>query len=816
MRSVAFVLLALQVCTAGAQPAGHGIFRGRPVMFEIQGEYGVVDGDIILGKVVELTAEARSSIIPRDSSVVTGARFRWPNGVIPYAIQADVPNPQRIHDAMTEWNTRTNIRWMARQNEPNYVTFVRGSGCSSAVGMVGGAQNLNLADTCTAGQTMHEMGHAAGLWHTQQRNDRDQYVQVLYGNLDKSPTAGNYDSRFQDADDTGPYDFASIMHYSRAADQRAPGPTMQTIPPGIPIGQRVRLTAQDIETVMRIYGQAPQGVTVTTNPEGLSITVDNVAYTAPHIFDWTLGEVHTIVAGASQSQGPNRYLFALWSDGGDVQHDITVSAGVSTYSAHFIEQYLVRTAVSPAGGGAVTVSPASPDGYYTAGTMLRITDTPAAGFNFLQWAAGAGGTIYQILNWQGRSSNPTDLAVLQNDMFYTATFTQSAVTVITSNFTGRLVSIDGTVLSMPINVAWAANSTHTLDVPSPQAGLNSTSRFVFQQWSNGGGQSQGVTASATPYMVQFKRQFAVATHVTFLIRTGVTRPSSQNLVMQPPSPDGFYDAGSTVNFTAIDGSGFQFAHWYGDLTGSDAQKSIVVNDQVDVTGEFLSPGFLSNSIVNDGASRPGPISPGTVVTIYSPAIGPASEVGTQPDDSGQFPTSVAGVTVLFDELPAMLLSASRNQVRAVAPYGIAGRRRVVIAILDSSGRTLTSRTWGVLDSSPGIYTADASGVGQAIAANADGSLNSTSAAASRGSNLTLQVTGLGLVVGDTPAPALPIAAQIGGIDAAVTSIQSGSLPGVFLVTVIVPAGGASGDSVPVSVSANSRPSPGGPTVAIAP
>src|SRR5260221_10013750 len=122
MRSVAFVLLALQVCTAGAQQSDHGTFRCRPVTFEIQGEYGVIDGDIILGKVVELTAEARSSITPRDSSVVSGARFRWPNGVIPYAIQSDVPNPQRIHDAMTEWNTRTNIRWSARQNESSYVT----------------------------------------------------------------------------------------------------------------------------------------------------------------------------------------------------------------------------------------------------------------------------------------------------------------------------------------------------------------------------------------------------------------------------------------------------------------------------------------------------------------------------------------------------------------------------------------------------------------------------------------------------------------------------------------------------------------------
>jgi len=108
---------------------------------------------------------------------------------------------------------------------------------------------------------------------------------------------------------------------------------------------------------------------------------------------------------------------------------------------------------------------------------------------------------------------------------------------------------------MPINVAWTANSTHTLSVTSPQAGLNST-RSLFSSSGAMGGQSQTVAASTAPYKVQFKQQFAVSSHVTFLIRAGGIRPSSQNLTIQPPSADGFYDAGSTVNFTASDGPGF--------------------------------------------------------------------------------------------------------------------------------------------------------------------------------------------------------------------------------------------------------------------
>jgi len=152
--------------------------------------------------------------------------------------------------------------------------------------------------------------------------------------------------------------------------------------------------------------------------------VDGVDCTAPHTFDWAPGEVHTIAAGAASLKAPT----AICSRCGAMA---ARSNTTSPFRRRFdLQRPLhraipVRTAVSPAGGGSLTVSPASPDGYYTVGTMLRLTATPAAGFNFLQWAAGAGGTIYQILNWQGRSSNPTDLALLQNDFFYIATFTQS-------------------------------------------------------------------------------------------------------------------------------------------------------------------------------------------------------------------------------------------------------------------------------------------------------------------------------------------------------------------------------------------------------
>src|ERR1019366_5240889 len=122
------------------------------------------------------------------------------------------------------------------------------------------------------------------------------------------------------------YDFDSIMHYGATGFTRNGLDSMETVPVGIPIGQRLGLSAGDIDGISRAYGLTPTATTITTVPSGLPITVHGVAPVSPTSFDWGPGSKHTIIAAAPQAgAAAPRYVFVRWSDGGAPSHTITAS-----------------------------------------------------------------------------------------------------------------------------------------------------------------------------------------------------------------------------------------------------------------------------------------------------------------------------------------------------------------------------------------------------------------------------------------------------------------------------------------------------------
>jgi hypothetical protein len=127
------------------------------------------------------------------------------------------------------------------------------------------------------------------------------------------------------------------MHYGEYADSEARrGPSIETIPPGIPIGQRKGLSLGDIDAVQHMYGFPSKYVTVATHVNGLKIIVDGVPYTSPARFEWEPGSSHSLEVAPEQVQDGTSYQFGRWTDEGEPAHTITVSPEVTIYTANFI------------------------------------------------------------------------------------------------------------------------------------------------------------------------------------------------------------------------------------------------------------------------------------------------------------------------------------------------------------------------------------------------------------------------------------------------------------------------------------------------
>jgi astacin len=246
-------------------------FDIRPVQYSVVNELAMFEGDIVLGTVQQMeqgTHQLRERMVTLplrdvDSDVaqavgITGQRFRWPDGLMPYVIDDGLPNAERVLNAIAHWERRTMMRFVERTSDNaaqylNYVHFIRSDGCWAEVGMQGdGLQEIGLSDTCNFGSAVHEIGHAWGLWHEQSREDRDDFVRINWQNIEPG-REHNFNQHITDGDDYGPYDYGSIMHYGMFAFSTN-GPTIEPLRAGVTIGQRDGLSQRDVDGVHAMYG----------------------------------------------------------------------------------------------------------------------------------------------------------------------------------------------------------------------------------------------------------------------------------------------------------------------------------------------------------------------------------------------------------------------------------------------------------------------------------------------------------------------------------------------------------------------------------
>jgi uncharacterized protein (TIGR03437 family) len=238
----------------------------------------------------------------------------------------------------------------------------------------------------------------------------------------------------------------------------------------------------------------------------------------------------------------------------------------------------------------------------------------------------------------------------------------------------------------------------------------------------------------------------------------------------------------------------------------------------------LFPQFSAAGVVNAASFLSGSVAPGELISIFGQNLGPVTALGLQVSN-GSVTTSLGGVQVLFNGIPAPIISAYSTQVNVIVPFQVQGPNAAIQ--LNYSGTTSALVAAPVISTAPGVFTANSAGTGPGAVLNQDYSSNNAGHPAAAGSVVILYLTGAGqtnppgsdgLVNTESTVlaqPALPVTAQVGGLPATVAYAGNsvGIVSGVVQVNLVLPAGLASGPQ-PVVVrigSANSQP---GVTIAV--
>ncbi|XP_055931553.1 astacin-like metalloprotease toxin 5 [Argiope bruennichi] len=153
-----------------------------------------------------------------DKNAISREDRLWPGGIVPYVqdpgLEETIKYMFLVDRAMDNYKKKTCIRFIPRTNEKDYIRLHPGQGCYSFVGRVGGPQIVSLGKGCGwQGTITHELGHAIGFYHEQNRSDRDDYLNIFWENIQ----SGQEDQFFKMSPLQNilltPFDYDSIMLY---------------------------------------------------------------------------------------------------------------------------------------------------------------------------------------------------------------------------------------------------------------------------------------------------------------------------------------------------------------------------------------------------------------------------------------------------------------------------------------------------------------------------------------------------------------------------------------------------------------------------
>lgn len=194
------------------------------------------------------------------------------------------------------------------------------------------------------------------------------------------------------------------------------------------------------------------------------------------------------------------------------------------------------------------------------------------------------------------------------------------------------------------------------------------------------------------------------------------------------------------------------------------------------------------------------LSPGSILSIEGPGVGPEEAWNAQP--GSPLPDTLGDLQVTLDGRVLPLLSASRQEIRAVVPYSQPGFKTSALAIRKGSAQV---SIYGYVSAVGGsIFRRDDSGIAAAL--NEDGTVNSPGNPAARGSIVSLFLTGMGPLAPPLPDNAwtpldtsgyttatppmvyiqAPVTSGAAGMVVVYSGPAPGQAPGVYQLNVRVP------------------------------
>jgi hypothetical protein len=224
--------------------------NSKAAKFKLEDGLVTIAGDIVLGVPNVPDFPNQGLIEIPDFSI-------WDSAEIPFHIQSSLPNQNRIYAAFEIFKDSP-IHFVPLTDQADAIVFeVKPGTCKSYVGKIGGFQPIWIGSECSAQEIAHEIMHALGFIHEQNRADRDGFIEIIWDNIQED-FKYNFEllpDFYMKLSGATVFDFDSLMIYPASSFAKKNGlitiksKQSQKIKPGL------GLSVFDLERLQKFYGQ---------------------------------------------------------------------------------------------------------------------------------------------------------------------------------------------------------------------------------------------------------------------------------------------------------------------------------------------------------------------------------------------------------------------------------------------------------------------------------------------------------------------------------------------------------------------------------